>query len=183
MKPLLILSIVCSLFLAACNNGNNKEKEQENIAAAEKELFGNQNAASFDSKKAESLAQSYEQYASNYSDDPKAPEYLFKAGEVLRSAHQFDAAIDNYKKIYEKYPNFNKTPQSLFLIGFTYENDLKNITEAQKYYELFLQKYPNHEMADDAKFLLQNLGKSPEDIIKDFMHNDSTKQVLATPAS
>jgi TolA-binding protein len=38
-------------------------------------------------------------------------------------------------------------------------------------YEAFLKKYPNDDFADDAQFLLKNLGKSPEEIIKGFEQN------------
>jgi len=35
-------------------------------------------------------------------------------------------------------------------------------------YREFLQKYPNHEFADDAELSLKNLGKTPEELLEQF---------------
>ncbi len=59
----------------------------------------------------------------------------------------------------------------MFLLGFSYENDLKQNDKAREVYELFLKNYKSHELADDVQFSLNNLGKSPEDIIKQFEKN------------
>ena len=52
----------------------------------------------------------------------------------------------------------------MFLKAFTFDNDLKDYENARKYYEEFLAKYPNNEFAESAKFLLDNLGKSDEEL-------------------
>ena len=38
-------------------------------------------------------------------------------------------------------------------------NDLKNFEEAGKFYKKFIDKYPDHDLADDAQYELNNLGK------------------------
>lgn len=43
--------------------------------------------------------------------------------------------------------------------------DYKN---AEKYYKLFLEKYPNNDFTDDAEISLKNLGKTPEQLIEEF---------------
>ena len=40
--------------------------------------------------------------------------------------------------------------------------------QAKKSYEEFIAAFPNHELAKSANYSLQNLGKSPEDIINSF---------------
>ena len=45
------------------------------------------------------------------------------------------------------------------MLGFIYANSLENLEEAKKYYSLFIEKYPNHDLADDAQYELNNLGK------------------------
>jgi len=37
-----------------------------------------------------------------------------------------------------------------------------------KQYELFLSEYPEHDFSDDAKLAIRNLGKTPEDLIREF---------------
>ena len=107
-------------------------------------------------------------FASLSPEDPKSPSYLFKAGETARTIRNFGKSIEIYDWVYEKYPNFEKSPQALFLKGFTLDNDMKRHDEAKVIYESFLAKYPNDDFADDTKFLLNNIGKSDDDIIKNF---------------
>ena len=55
------------------------------------------------------------------------------------------------------------------MIGFVYETDMNDLDKAKSTYESFLQKYPNDpDFADDAQTALKMLGRSPDDIIKEF---------------
>ena len=53
-------------------------------------------------------------------------------------------------------------------MAFCYENDLRQKDKAKTLYESFLTKYPNHELAKSVQFSLDNIDKSPEQIIKEF---------------
>jgi len=82
-----------------------------------------------------------ELYALVQPKDDQSPEYLHKAGETARAVRAFP---------------------------FTYDNDLNDKATARALYEEFLKKYPNDDFADDTQFLLKNLGKNDEEIIKGF---------------
>ncbi len=138
------------------------------IKEIEGELYKNITALDGRNKNAVNVLAAYQAYAKKFPDDAQAPTYLFKAGEIQRTLKRFDKAIGTYKTICDKYPDYDKTPHSLFLLGFTYEEDMKNIAEAKTIYEDFLKKYPKHDLADDVQFSLKNLGKSAEEIIKSF---------------
>lgn len=107
-------------------------------------------------------------YAQLLPEDEQSPKLLFQAGETARSARNFSKALQIYDKIYTQYPNYEKAPQALFLKGFTLDNDLKQHDKARVIYEDFLAKFPNDDFADDTQFLLSNLGKSDDEIIKNF---------------
>lgn len=109
-------------------------------------------------------------------DHAKTPEFLHKGGETARSLRSFPKALELYEWIYTKYPEHEKAAQALFLTGFTYDNDLKEYDKARKIYEDFLAKYPNDDFADDTKFLLENLGKSDEEIIQSFEGGEEKKE-------
>ena len=100
--------------------------------------------------------------------DGLSPDYLHKAGETARAIRSFPKAVDIYDRIYTKYPTYEKAAQALFLKAFTYDNDLGDKATAKGLYEEFLQKFPNDDFADDTQFLLANLGKDDEEIIKSF---------------
>ena len=66
----------------------------------------------------------------------------------------------------EVFPGSRQSGFSLFLKAFTYDNDLKDFKKAGTFYNEFLTKYPNNEFTESAKFLLENLGKSEEELKK-----------------
>jgi TolA-binding protein len=102
---------------------------------------------------------------------PKAaqtPELLYKAAETARTIQAFSKALELYDWLIDKYPNFEKVSQAMFLKGFTLDNDLSRLEEARQVYEDFLAAYPQDDFADDARFLLDNLGKTDEEIIQSF---------------
>ncbi len=106
-------------------------------------------------------------YAANFPEDSITITYLTKAGEVARLERQFEEAIRIYDNIIVRYPDNAGTAKALFMKGFTYENDLGNPDSAGAAYMLFLEKYPDDGMAEDARFLLKNLGKKPEEVLKE----------------
>lgn len=173
MKSLNLFLFTICLIAYGCQSGGsgikvNKEEISAQMKSAESALYGNKDVTQFDKAKAAELAGLYGTFSEAFPDDGQTPTYLFKAAELQRSLRDFPKAIQIYDKIYKNYPNYEKTPHSLFLLGFSYENDLKEMDKAKKCYEDFLSKYPKHELADDVEFSLKNLGKSPEEIIKEF---------------
>jgi len=100
--------------------------------------------------------------------DGLSPDYLHKAGETARAIRAFPKAVEIYDRIYANYPTYEKAAQALFLKAFTYDNDLGDKATARVLYEEFLAKFPEDDFADDTQFLLANLGKNDEEIIKGF---------------
>lgn len=139
---------------------------QEKISEKEKAL-------DFDSlpviskEKAAELIKMYLEYADNYKDDTLSPAYLFKAGELNISIGKFDDAIDLFGRV-QRYPNSNKAGSSLFMQGFVAENHKQDVEQAKVYYQKFLEKYPDHVLANDCRMLLQQLSLSPEALIEMF---------------
>lgn len=91
-------------------------------------------------------------------------------GKVLKnisSKESLKNAVKFYKEIFDKYPDSKDASKALFMAGFTAANDLQNYDEAKKLYNLYLEKFPKGKLATDAKIELANLGKSPEEILKD----------------
>lgn len=97
-----------------------------------------------------------------------SPSYLKLAAEVVNSIKVFPRAIQFYDWILERFPNSKEAPQAMFMKGFTLDDGLKNKAAAKPVYEEFLKKYPKNDFADDTQFLLNNINKSDEEIIKQF---------------
>lgn len=99
-------------------------------------------------------------------DDPRVPTNLYTAAEVARSLRTFPKAMSLYDWLIDAYPDHTKTGNALFIKGFILEQDYKRSDEARSIYERFLRDYPDHDMAASAKFLLDNLGKSDQEILQ-----------------
>ncbi|MDF1699287.1 MAG: hypothetical protein P1U56_25755 [Saprospiraceae bacterium] len=107
-----------------------------------------------------------EAFAIGFPQDTMAAEYLYRAAEMARTIKTYPKALSIFDWIEEKYPNFEKTPTTVFLKGFMLENELNNKEAAREIYNRFLENYPKDDLADDVKFLLENIDKSDEEIMK-----------------
>lgn len=164
------------ILLSACTSSSEKSESAktdlyESISKMEAELFGS-TESKIDKKKAIKLIDLYTEYANTYPDDPLAPEYLYKAADISMNMRRPIQTIELFDLILTKYPDFEKTPTVLFLKAFVYEDQMNDYDRAKKYYELFLEKYPDNEFADDAEVSLANLGKTPEELIREFEQSE-----------
>lgn len=164
LKKLSYLFIVLAI-IGACTSP--KEKLQSNIKLLEDSLFSDQSKM-IDKTIAKDLVDAYVLYTNEIPEDEKAGEYLFKAGDLALNLNMPKKAIELFDRVMNEYPDYEKVPQCLFLKGYVFENDLKDLVVAKKIYEEFLEKYPDDEFADDAEVSIRNLGKSPEELIKEF---------------
>ena len=90
-------------------------------------------------------------------------EYFDMAYQFM-GKEQWSESEKHFQKILDEYPEGEFSSKALFMIGFVNANYLKNYDKAQQYYTDFLQKYPNHDLSDDAKYELENLGKDINDL-------------------
>lgn len=171
----LSLAILFIIVLAGCSS---KDDARQKIKDAEQELYGENDQMDFKEDKVDKAIDAYKSYANNYQNDSLAPEYLFKAADLYRLKEKPKKALDIYQKIRSEHSDFRKAPHCLFLQGFVYENEIGNTDKAKTKYQAFIDNYPEHDLADDARFSLKNLGKSPEDIIDQFEESD--KEAKAT---
>jgi TolA-binding protein len=114
----------------------------------------------------DSTIQVCQRIVQEYPNGPKASAALYLLGETYQNGkHDYHTAINYYQAFVKKYPDLNATPVAMFIIGFIYNNNLQMIDSAKIAYREFVAKFPNHELASSAQFELENLGKSPDEII------------------
>ncbi len=114
----------------------------------------------------EPALENYMKVVSEYPDDPLAERALFRAATIRNDEMRDPAqAVVSYKLYAEKYPDAQKAPVATFLVGYLYNNDLHLLDSAAAWYRRFLDRYPHHEMAGSAQFELNELGKSPEELL------------------
>lgn len=177
MKMLLFAGLSILLVLTGCQPS--QEEMKADIEEAEAALYGQGEDFKFDEAKAQTAVTAYDEYIMRYPEDTLSSTYLFKSAELKKALRDFDGAIADYKKLATDYPEADKAPQGVFLQGFIYENELGDTENARVHYEEFLEKYPDHELADDVEFSLTHLGKSADEIIREFEMKAQQADTLA----
>jgi len=160
-----LLMLIMAIAIISCEPAN--QQDASKIKDAEDALFS-ADAGFVDKEKALELVDMYIQYTDTYPEDSMASEYLFKGAEFCLNLGEGDKAILLYDRVIAEYPDFRKVPECFFLQGYVYENYLGDLESAKAIYLEFIEKYPDNEFADDAQVSIQNLGKSPEELIKQF---------------
>jgi len=122
------------------------------------------------------LVQAYTEYAESHKDSPEAPEYLYRAADLSLNINKSKESLELYNRIIYQYPEYKKVPECLFLVGYIYENYFQEYGKAKGIYESFLAKYPTHDFADDAAVSIENMGKSPEELIRSFEEKNKALQ-------
>ena len=116
----------------------------------------------------------FEEIINEYPESDKTPEILSRLASVyqnkmlknLSDTESLEKAVSLFRKIYDDYPESSYAPTGLFMSGFVLANELKYYEKATETYNLFLEKYPSHELATSAKEEIENMGLSPEEILK-----------------
>jgi len=179
---------------AACNNAQEQNSEvpeeqlgnieymnrtdlENHILKLEKSLY--EDTLSMDREKAKNLMDAYAMYADKHPDQENSPEYMFKAGELAMGLNHSLEAIKYFSITYGRYVNFDKRPYALFLKAFVLENQVKDFEQAKNTYLTFIEEYPDHPMRDDAEYSVQNIGKSPEELIKEFEEKQAREEKVS----
>ncbi|PKP19370.1 MAG: hypothetical protein CVU05_11530 [Bacteroidetes bacterium HGW-Bacteroidetes-21] len=173
----LIFLVISMISCSEKNNSAGKEKLLQSINNMEKELFSDPNV-SVTADVANKAVLLYSQFVNENPNDSLAAGFLFKSAEMFRAVNNGNNAIKYYQRIIDEYPASPKVPVSIFLMAFVYENTLMDMRKAKEFYQLYLTKYPDGEFAKDAAVLIENLGKSPEELIKSFEDSANTDKTV-----
>jgi outer membrane protein assembly factor BamD (BamD/ComL family) len=176
MKKSIAYILVFLLIGIAFSCGNNSEQEATNIETPEQKLAFiteleqklKENKETVDLVTANALVNNYIKFENEFPTHEKAPYCLFEAAKLCMGIERPLEAVEYFGKFVTNFSENERVPLALFLQGFIYENNLADMPNAKLKYEEFLEKYPQHEMAKDAQIALQNLGKTPEELIKEF---------------
>ena len=173
LKKLAFLSIISVLFFACSSSPEDEAKSK--INELESNLFSSEDMV-VNRKQASELVNAYIDYADKFPDDTLTPEYIFKAADICMNILNPSKAIWFFDRIIREYPNYKKVPESMFLKAYVYDNNMQSYDLARKLYTEFMEKYPDNEFADDAKVSIQNLGKTPEEIIMEIEERAKAQQ-------
>lgn len=185
---ILISSII---LLNSCGTGNETKKEEtlKNDSTKSIVISGDCKMLYLDAKRmdsillksntvnpnlAEQAINAFNNFASTCKDDSLAPIFLLKAGQIAQSVGKFQQSQILLKKCTDEFPEFRNRGAALFLLAQVYDDAsmLNNEAEAKKIYEQIIKEYPNTAWERDAKICIKNLGKTDEQLVKEFLKNN-----------
>lgn len=170
MKKYVLVALISVFVLSGC--GNNPTDHLDKAA----ESLKNDNVA-------EAIGH-YESIISDFADSPEYPVALFELGRIyqgrlvknISSENSVKKAIYYFQTVVNDFPEHEKAPSSLFMIGFIQANELNDFESASKSYNLFLERYPDHELAPSAQEEIDIMGLDPDDILKNKLESQITKE-------
>ena len=125
-------------------------------------------------KKIKEAIADLESLLKEFPDSKLAPKALVQLGTIyqgqlvknIKMRDSFEKAQEYFREVYDKYPDSEEAPNSLFMSSFILANHLYRFKDATAGYKLFMEKYPNNPLVTSAKDELENMGLSPEEILK-----------------
>lgn len=115
------------------------------------------------------LLRSYLEYTKVFvGDERNTPKFLYKAAALSRAVGLPAKALKLYDRILTDYPQWEKAPETAFLVAFTYDADLNEPEHAREAYQEVVDRYPGDHWALQAEERLKTVGMSDEELIKQF---------------
>lgn len=186
LKVLAVIAGSC-LILASCS-GNTEEKKaetvkQDTVSVASSDsctrLLAKAKASDavlmralvLDKEVATKAIGDFSAYASYCENDSLSPVFYLKAGQVAQAIGSFSQAQAMLNNCLNKYPRFRNKGAVLFLLAQLYDDPkmLNDEPKAKDYYEQIIKEYPKTSYAADAAASIQNLGKTDEQLIQEFL--------------
>ncbi|MFO7526110.1 MAG: tetratricopeptide repeat protein [Ignavibacteriaceae bacterium] len=155
------LILLIGFFMVSCSSKTDKE------------LFA-EATKYFEENKIPEAITAYEKIVEDFPKSNLAPQaitqlagiYHGKKIQTMAETESLAKADSLFYLIYLKYPDSQEAPLGLFMAGFIQANELGDYQRATLTYNSFLEKYPEHELAVSAKEELDNMGLTPEEILR-----------------
>lgn len=163
MTRIALLLFSAALFAAACS-GEGAADLLEKARSLEED------------GKAEEALPLYEKIYQEHPDAEEAPEALFHCAAIYYNTQKdILKAATTYELVSEKYPDSEYGHKGLFIAAFTYANEIANYERARVAYEKYLAQYPDSSMTETVQFELDNLGKTPEELLESLQQSPAAE--------
>ena len=153
--------IIAAAFLLGCQSSKNRLREQ--IVLLEEEVY-----AGFDVKKIEKLSFLYQEYINTFPQDSMVIAYLFKSGGINITLRKGAEALSDFTALIERFPQSPHVAEAHYYRAYVYEDIIYDIESAKIAYNEFINRFPDHQLVQDAKLSVQYLGMSPDEIVASF---------------
>lgn len=155
--------------MASCQT---EEPEDSLAASIEKWEVDIKEHLELDTAIANKLTSAYIEYVELHPDDSISPFYLSRAADIFKEIPgRTLKCINIYNQVLTSYPESPLAARSVFMIGYVFDDKLKDKERAIKSYSHFIESYPDHVLKEDATLLRSMLQDtlSEEEMVKSWM--------------
>jgi len=130
--------------------GKRKILTPATVFAEAQKLHGERNLAD--------ALQLYEQLRKEFPQNESLQDSLCMAIAQLHIEQEnFPEALRQYRRLLYLYPQSPNNYKALFMIGFTYAENIKDEKKAVSAFKELISKWPNSDLADDADWMIRNI--------------------------
>jgi tetratricopeptide (TPR) repeat protein len=168
MNKILLKTLMLGLLFGACSAPPADEKQElsDRINHLEQHMYSEDGVLI--REHANELIAKYVEFADAFPQDSLAPENLFKAADISINFPNVKRTLILLDRISNDYGTYEKAGLAQFLKAFVYDNQLGDTAAARQLYEKFIKDNPDHSFVEEAHAAIRNLGKSPEELIREF---------------
>jgi outer membrane protein assembly factor BamD (BamD/ComL family) len=84
-----------------------------------------------------------------------APEAVFAEAQAATDPRE---AVARYEELVERWPDHERVPEALFMIGFKRSEELSDPEGAERAFRRLLDEFPDSELAQSARWMLSSEG-------------------------
>ncbi|MCK4236587.1 MAG: peptidyl-prolyl cis-trans isomerase [Candidatus Krumholzibacteria bacterium] len=86
----------------------------------------------------------------------RSPEELWEMAQMEDDSME---RINYYLELVNLYPEHEYAPQALFMVGFVYAEEERDLVEARRAFDRLVGSYPGSEVVESAKWMIGNLSE------------------------
>jgi len=150
-----LLMIACSVAQTTDQKDLDAESKLEKLSALEAKVFPKGIEAGTDTTRGWPYVRAAQAFAEEYPKNEASPGILMKAAGIANGTNWTNKSIQLWGYVWRRYPDHKRAPEAMFYQGFVFDTRYRNYDLAIEYYKRFLSSYPNHELVDEVRGLLE----------------------------
>jgi len=162
------ITVILLFVIIGISCTNQRQQKLDAINVAESDLMNVATTTPVNNEKAAYLVELYEEFVKEFPQDSASPNMLFKAVEILMNIDHPKEAIAGIDSLIKNYPDYKLLPEAMHLKGFIYDDKLHSAEMARISFKELINKFPDHNLSKNAADYIKILGKTPEEVIREF---------------
>lgn len=159
MKKIILLSSLIAVFSCNSNKENDTTKTKvqavtlDQIKAEEKKI----DIQKPNKDQVIALTSLMQRYVDSLPKDKKSPILLVKISDYYHALNMLPQKARIYKRIIDNYPDFKDVDMITYLYALELDREFNLRDDAKKFYQLYIEKYPDSDYINDAKSRLKTI--------------------------